>query len=132
MCFFLMKNNKSSPSMQCSAWNRKWRTNKSVQYEDPWRTTNPESIKDRTFWITKYLFFYRLPLSARLKKNYKVPGSKKAISIIKSLLIRCGKIWGILSQKLYFLCRIKEWWSKSGDPSSILNMISLFDSTSAS
>lgn len=73
MCFFLMKNNKSSPSMQCSAWNRKWRTNKSVQYEDPWRTTNPESIKDRTFWITKYIF-YRLPLSAGLKKKLQGTG----------------------------------------------------------
>lgn len=50
--FFLTKNKRSSASILWSDSNRKWRTNKSVQYGVPWRSTKSES---RTWkFVTEY------------------------------------------------------------------------------
>lgn len=47
-CFFRIKNNKSSASVDRSVWKRKCRTNRSVQYVVPCTITNPVSWKIKT------------------------------------------------------------------------------------
>jgi len=54
-CFLRTKKSRSSPSIACSAWKRKWRTNRSVQYVVPCSTTNPESGKNERICVFKDL-----------------------------------------------------------------------------